>query len=261
MKDHTQYAEMLAVYAVGALDAAEESELHAHLRSCSECRDELAALRGDAALLALSAVGPAPPQRVRERLLAAIGNERRRHPLQERFVLGTFRPRWLTLAPIAVALVLAIFSLMLWRRDSRLQGRLEQARAELHQAQQRASKAEGLVALLHSSDSMHLTLVRVKTNPQPQIKAVYSPKMGRLLLMASELEPLPQKMAYELWLLPAKGGPPMPCGMFWPNANGDAMMDHSLSEAGIDAKGFAITIEPETGSKAPTGEIRMMSTG
>lgn len=260
MSDHTQYAEMLAVYAIGALDAAEESELQAHLRSCSECQSELAALRGDAALLALSVVGPAPPPRARQRLLATIGNESRPQPVRQRLIMGTLRLRWLSFAPIAAALILAIFSLMLWRLDARLQRRLDRTEAALQQTQEQLHRSAELVALLHSPDSMHLTLVKVKTPPQPQIKAVYSPKMGRLLLMASRLDQLPENKAYELWLLPMNGAP-MPCGMFKPNAKGDAMMDHSLSESGIEAKGFAITIEPESGSAAPTSPIEMISAG
>lgn len=261
MKDHTQYAEMLALYAVGAVDAAEVSELQAHLRSCSECRNELATLRGDAALLALSAVGPAPPQRARQRLLAAISNEPRKQPASQRMILGTLRPLWLSFAPVAAALLLAIFSLMLWRLDSRLQRQLERTRAELRESQEQLQKSQQLVALLHSPDSMHLTLVAANVQPVPGAKAVYSPKMGRLLLMANNLAPLPEKKVYELWLLPANGKPPMPCGTFWPDAKGNAMMDHSLSEAGIDAKGFAVTVEPEGGSAAPTSPIQLISAG
>jgi hypothetical protein len=259
MKDHAQYAEVLALYAVGALDPGEGSELRDHLRSCPECQQELAALRGDAALLALAAVGPAP--RARQRFVAAIGNAPRQQSLRPRLILGTLRPRWLSFAPIAAALLLAIFSLMLWRVDSRLQRRLERTQAELQNTQEHLKKAQDLVALLHSPDSVQMTLVTVQRPAQPQIKTFYSPRMGRLLLVAGSLEPLPEKKVYQLWLLPAKGGPPMPCGTFWPDAKGDAMMDHALSEAGIDAKGFAITVEPEGGSAAPTAPIQMSSAG
>lgn len=261
MKDHEQFAEMVVLQALDALDHAEALQLEAHLSSCADCRKELAALRGDAALLALSAVGSAPPERARQRLLAAIANEPRKQPAQQRLVLGTFRPRWLTFAPIAAALLLAIFSLLLWRVDSRLQHRLDQAQADLQKQQRELETAQGLVALLHSPDSMHVTLVSAKEPPQPQIKAVYSPKMGRLLLLANNLQPLPQNKVYELWLLPKNEGPPQPCGTFWPNAKGEAMMDHSLSEAGVDAKGFAITVEPQAGSTTPTGPIQMVGMG
>lgn len=269
MKDHSQYDELLALYALGALNrAAECPELEEHLRTCAECQRELAALRGDAALLALSAVGPAPPQGARRRLMAAIGQQQaaaesqaRTHPAERRVVMGVLRPGWLRFAPVAVALFLVVFSFLLWRSNLRMQARLEQAQAQLKELSERAQRDEAIVKLLHDPDTMQITLVAAKRPVLPHVKTFYSPKLGRLMLVASNLEPLPPNKAYELWLLPANGGSPMPCGMFSPNAKGDAMMDHSLSAAGIDAKGFAITVEPESGSTVPTPPIQFSGIG
>jgi len=272
MKDHSQYDELLALYALGALNKAEEcQELEEHLRTCTECQQELAALRGDAALLALSAVGPAPPQGARQRLMAAISQQQaavesqaRKGPADRRVVIGVLRPGWLRFAPVAVALFLVVFSYLLWRSNSRIQTRLEQAQAQLKEQGERLRQAEAIVALLHDPESMHVSMVPVRMPPpppQPHAKTIYSPKMGRLMLLASNLEQLPPDKTYELWLLPANGSPPMPCGVFKPNSKGDAMMDHSLSGAGVEAKGFAITIEPEGGRDTPTMPIRMMGAG
>jgi anti-sigma-K factor RskA len=262
MKDHAQYAEMLALYAIGALDDAQDCpDLETHLRSCPECRQELALLRGDAALLALSAAGPAPPQNARQRLAAAISNQPRQRTVPRGVVIGVLRPRWLTFAPIAATLLLAVFSLMLWRTNSRLQAKLDQTQAQLQERGKELQQAQAIRDLLHSPDTMQVTLIAAKKPPQPHVKTFYSPKMGRLMLVASNLERLPTNKAYELWLLPANGGAPMPCGMFSPNAKGDAMLDHSLSSSGVEAKGFAITVEPESGSAVPTPPIQMIGTG
>jgi anti-sigma-K factor RskA len=262
MSGHEQYADLLALYALGALESASDrADLESHLRSCVECQAELEKLRGDAALLALSAVGPAPPQAARQRLLAAIANEPRNRPVRERMVLGVLQRRWLTFAPIAATLLVAIFSLLLWRNNAGLLKKLERSQAQLEQANQQLRNAQQLVALLKSPDTVHVTLVSAKTPPQPQVKTIYGPKMGRLLLMANNLEPLPTNKVYELWLLPMSGAPPIPAGTFKPNGKGEAMMDHSMETAGIDAKGFAITIEPEGGSQTPTMPIKMIGTG
>lgn len=266
MKDHSQYAEMLALYAVGALNQAEECpELEEHLRSCAECQSELAALRGDAALLALSAVGPAPPLGARQRLLAAISqqqavrdSEPRKRPADQRVVLGVLRTGWLRFAPVAAALLLAVFSLLLWRANSRLQTKLEKTQVQLEQERADRVQLQAVADLLKGPDTRNFTLVAATTLPQPQIKTMYSPKMGRLLLVASHMEALPPDKAYELWLLPANGGAPMPAGTFKPNTKGDAMMDHPMTQAGIEAKGFAITIEPEGGRDTPTMPIKMI---
>jgi len=260
MKDHAQYAEMLALYAVGALDNAPECpELEAHLRTCNECQKELAALRGDAALLALSAVGPAPPQAARQRFSAAISNQPRKPVAQPQLVIGVLRPRWLTFVPIAATLLLVVFSFMLWRANSRLQRTLDQAKTQLAEDERQLKEMHELVALLKAPDAVHMKLVSTGARPLPQAKAIYSPKMGRLLLTANNLEPLPPHKVYELWLIPAQGAP-MRCGTFHPDATGNAMMHH-LSAAGVEAKGFAITVEPEGGSDTPTSPIQMSSAG
>src|SRR6202167_2968474 len=75
MSAHEQFADDLALYAVDALTGEDRAALEAHLVGCSACRLELEQLRGDGALLALSTLGPKPPQRARQRLLDAVGKE------------------------------------------------------------------------------------------------------------------------------------------------------------------------------------------
>lgn len=264
MKDHTQFADSLALYALSAEaldDARERAELEAHLRECPECRSELEALRGDAALLGLSAVGPAPPRRARQRLMAAIEQEPRFVPAVPRR-MGVLRSRWFALAPIAATLVLAIFSLMMWKQTSTLRTRLDSARAALAEQQQQLQDARAVLDLVHSPDAMHktLALVSIKTRPEPQVKTIYSPRKERLLLVANNMESLPAGKVYELWLLPANGGAPVPAGTFTPDARGNAIMDKPMT-GGLAAKDFAITIEDAAGSQTPTMPIRMMSAG
>ncbi len=78
MNVHEQFADDLSLYALGALDGAERLAVEKHLQECSACRRELEQLRGDLALMALSASGPKPPSRSRDRLMAAIAKEPRR---------------------------------------------------------------------------------------------------------------------------------------------------------------------------------------
>jgi tRNA U34 5-methylaminomethyl-2-thiouridine-forming methyltransferase MnmC len=270
MNGHPQYAEALALYALGALDNAQElAELEAHLGTCGECRRELEALRADAALLAFSAVGPKPPDRARQRLLNAIAAE----PRMERrkggpVVVGRLRPLWLSFVPVAVMLLLAVFSLLLGRdlRDTRFQ--LRQARQELGRIQlkldamtPRYEQAKAVNELLHAPDAQSLILVSARTKPQPQMKIIYSKQKGALFLMANNCPMPPPNKVYELWLLPANGGAPMPAGTFKPDPSGNGMMHHPLETAGIDAKGFAVTIEADGGSQTPTMPIVMAPAG
>jgi hypothetical protein len=273
MNGHAQYAEALALYALGALDDPRElAALEAHLGACGECRRELEALRSDTSLLALSAVGPRPPERARQRLMKAIGAEprmeRRERPALKPLIVGRLRHRWLSFAPVAVMLLLAVFSILLWRdlrntrRDLRhLRAQMDQVQAELEQKNKDLAEAKAVRDLLRAPDAWPLTLVKQQAPPQPQIKTVYSRQQGSLLLMASNLPRLPEDKIYELWLLPADNGAPMPAGWFKPDSKGNGMMFHSMQSPGIGAKGFALTIEPASGSQTPTMPIVMAPAG
>ena len=77
MSVHEQFAEDLALYALGSLQGDERIALEKHLEGCGDCRSELEQFRSDAALLALSTAGPMPPQRARQRLMNAVNREPR----------------------------------------------------------------------------------------------------------------------------------------------------------------------------------------
>jgi hypothetical protein len=269
MSAHPQFVEALALYAMGVLDNPQDlAALEAHLGTCGDCRRELEALRGDTALLALSATGPQPPARSRQRLLNAVAAEprlERRNP--QRYAVGRLRRRWATLAPVTVMLMLAVFSILLWRdlRNTRrilnqTHAKLEQVQSDLARTNTELAEAKMVRDLLHAPDAWPLTLVSRKTPPQPQIKTVYSKQQGALLLMASNLTPLPEDKIYQLWLLPADGSAPMSAGWFKPDSKGNGMMFHKMS-AGIIAKGFAVTVENAGGSQTPTMPIVMEPAG
>lgn len=256
MKDHAQFAEDLALYAMGALDEQECPELEAHLGTCGECRRELEALRADMALLALSATGPHPPQRSRERLMAAISEEQRQSSEPEDApVLRRLFPRWLTLAPAAIAVVLAATSLGLLLEVQRLKDANAKLAIDVEKAKQDGAYAKGILDMVTDPKAQRMTLVAAKTTPPAHINVIYRKDKGHILLLASNLAPIPDDRVYELWLLPAGGGAPMPSGTFRIDANGNGMMPHTMEAEGIDAQGFAVTVEPPGGSKTPTMPI------
>jgi len=270
MSAHPQFAEALALYAMGALDDRQDlAALEAHLGTCGDCRRELEALRADTALLALSATGPQPPARSRERLLKAVAAEprvERRNP--QRYALGHLRRRWVTIAPVMMMLILAVFSILLWRdlRNTRrelrhTQAQLEQIQADLTRTNTQLAEAKMVHDLLHAPDAWPLTLVSKKTPPQPQMKMIYSRQKGALFLLASNTPALPENKIYELWLLPADGSAPMAAGWFKPDGKGNGMIFHKLKSNGIEAKGFAVTVEPSGGSQTPTMPIVMEPAG
>jgi len=254
MSAHEQFADDLALFALGALQGDERLTLEKHLEGCSSCRRELERLRGDMALLALSASGPAPPRRSRERLLKAIAKEpRTQKTLARAQSLWTFLP-WLATA--AVLLLAAFF----WQKSDRLAQQVARLRDQSAQQQAQLEQAREVVSTLTSTDAMRVTLVAAQTLPQPQGKAIYVRNRSSLIFLAGNMPPLPPQKAYELWLIPTKGAP-IPAGVFKPDARGSATVIEPPLPAGVEAKTFAITVEPEQGSSTPTMPIVMMGVG
>ena len=250
---HQQLEEDLALYALGSLEADERASLEKHLEACSGCNAELEQLRGDMALLALSTVGPAPPRRARERLLSVIASETKLRLVPQR------RDWW---APAAwlVAAAMLLLAALLWRQNSALQRDLARMRTDSLEQQTQLQQARDVVSTLTATDALRVTLVAAKTPPQPQGKAIYVRDRASLVFLASNFPALPPQKAYELWLIPANGAP-IPAGVFKPDAHGSATVVNPPLPAGTQAKAFAITVEPESGSTAPTMPIVMMGAG
>jgi anti-sigma-K factor RskA len=253
MTVHEQFAEDLALYALGALQGGERIALEKHLEDCSGCRRELEQLRSDMALMALSSVGPTPPRRSRRRLLDAIGREPRIRVVPTRWAW------WATVSWFAAA-ALALVAVVLWRQNAELQQRVSQLQHQSTEQQAQLQRARDVLATLTATDAMRVTLVAAKTPPQPQGKAIYVRNRASLIFLASNLPMLPPQKAYELWLIPTVGAP-IPAGLFKPDAHGSATVINPPLPTGVEAKAFAITVEPEAGSAAPTSQPIMVGAG
>ncbi len=257
MSMHQQFAEDLALYAFGVLPEQERSTLEKHLESCADCRRELELLRGDTALLALSVAGPKPPSRSRDRLLKAVSRE-------PKFAGEKFKPvperAWWSIAGWASAAAMALVAIGFWAQYQNSQRQIavmSQAAVEQREA---LEKAREVVETLTATDAMHVTLVAAKTPPQPQGKAIYLRDRSSLIFMASNMPKLPPQKAYELWLIPMQGAP-IPAGMFKPDEHGGGMVINPPLPVGTEAKAFAVTVEPDTGSATPTMPIVMVGAG
>ena len=253
MSAHEQFADDLALLALGALQGDERVALEKHLEGCAACRRELEQLRGDTALLALSAVGPAPPKRSRERLLKAIAKEPRETKVAGRS--WTWR-----LVPWMATAVFALAAVFFFEQSDRLSQRVAELQGQSAQQQAQLERAREVVATLTSTDAVRVTLVAAQAPPQPQGKAIYVRDRSSLVFIANNMPALPAQRAYELWLIPTNGAP-IPAGVFKPDAHGSATVIQPPLPAGVEAKAFAITIEPEQGSATPTMPIVMMGAG
>ena len=245
---HEQFAEELTRYLLGELPDSDRALLERHLGSCGECRAELDQLRSAEALLTLTGDEAAPPPRARARLMAAIAREPRMAVVHQ-----AARPRawWVWIPPI-VALALAIAVGVLWQENSDLHEKEAKLAALEAQQELDAQNTKEIVADMTAKGAIHVNLHQAGADPQPHAKATFNPKDGGIVFVASNLSPLPEGQAYQLWIVPTDHGKPIPAATFKPSARGTAVvMKHGKFKSSPQM--FAVTIEPEkNGTGLPT---------
>jgi anti-sigma-K factor RskA len=259
MSAHEQFADDLALLALGTLQGEERVALEKHLEGCFACRRELERLRGDMALLALSTGGPAAPQRSRERLLKAIAKEPRAQQASPQHSSSGRGSAWNVL-PWLAAVAMLLLAGFFWKQSDRMAQQVARLQNQSSQQQAQLEQAREVVSTLTSTDALRVTLVAAKAPPQPQGKAIYVKDRSSLIFLASNMPALPPEKAYELWLIPVDGAP-IPAGTFKPDVRGSATVVEPKLPPAVQAKAFAITVEPEQGSSSPTTPILMMGAG
>jgi hypothetical protein len=261
MSEHEQYADDLALYALDALTGADRAGLQQHLAGCASCRLELEQLRGDTALLALSAAGPRPPQRARQRLLDAVAKESKPQVVRTGATTSNHaRSSWWGWLGWAATAAVILFAASLWKENAGLKSTLASAGSQAAESARQLDELRRIAAPILEPEAQRVTLVAEKTPPQPQGKAFYLKNRSSLVFLANNMPALPPQKAYELWLIPVNGAP-IPAGVFKPDAHGSASVVNPPLPAGAEAKAFAITVENEAGSPAPTSPVLMVGAG
>jgi len=247
LTSHEQFADELVRYALGELAGTECTDFAKHLEECPGCRNELAQIQTGIAAYSLSSLGSAPPQRSRERLLKGI-----RAPKQRLSRMA--RPRWM-LVPALASVFLAVIAILLVAENYRLRVQLVAVNNQLSSAntlnadlQKKLWDAQMVADTITAPDSVHVTLVAMNKPKQPQGKVFYLVRKHAMLFVANNLSMPPSSMTYELWAI-APNAKPVACGTFWPDANGNYVMDMPMPAG---AKTFAVTMEHAGGSDHPT---------
>jgi anti-sigma-K factor RskA len=264
MSVHEQFADDLSLYALGALSGDERVGLEKHLETCASCRRELESLRGDLALLSMSVAGPKPPGRARQRLMSAIASEPRQSVTTT--VTGSRRSWWSLhswgVLGWAAAAAMALLCVGLLRQNSSLQTSVASLQAQFSSQQAELQQSKEVMATLLDPEAQKIELVAVGNKPQPRGKAIYLRRSRSLIFLASSLPPLPPEKIYELWLFPTNGGAPIAAGLFKPDTRGNATVVNPPLPEGVEAKTFAVTLEPESGShESPRGTPVIVGAG
>jgi anti-sigma-K factor RskA len=108
-------------------------------------------------------------------------------------------------------------------------------------------------AVLMAPDMNKVDLAGQPVAPSAAARAFWSRSQG-VVFAATKLPALPAGKTYQLWLVPASGAP-LSAGLIAPDAHGNATV-HFATPPGTPDKvaALAVTLEPEGGVPAPTGD-------
>jgi anti-sigma-K factor RskA len=209
--------ELIAGYALHALDPEDERAVDAHIAQCERCRIHLREMEAVAVAIAFTAPQASPPPELRARVMDAV---------DQSVVYGAPpepepapRPRWSwwpRFAAFAVpALVVAVVALGIWN-------------ISLHNDVQNAE-------------------VRA-VDPVTNVGNVVSYTGGHAALFGS-LEPAQAGHVYEAWVIPKGQKVPEAAGTF----TGGGQLSFTLTRSAAPGDTIVITLEPGNGGPTPTG--------
>jgi anti-sigma-K factor RskA len=214
--------ELSAAYALDALDPAEEREFEQHLRTCDDCREDVASFEAAAAALAFGVDSPGPPPALRGRILERVASERA--------VVVPFRRRRVSfglVSGLAAAAAVVAVGLGIWAAS--LSNDLDRNR--------------DLVAVLGDPAARSIDLDGADG------RLVVAPE-GAAALVVRNLDPAPEGQTYQAWVIEGKA-PPRPAGLFEGGDRHDALvLDQRVPANAV----VAVTVEQDGGVDAPTNQ-------
>ena len=238
--------ELAAAYALDALEPKELRRFERHLNRCEPCAYEVRMLSIDTVRLGRAAAAPAPPQ-MRARVLTVA-----RMTAQEQAPAGArpwaarpaarpaptrprsrgVRPR-LRLTAVAAAFCLgaAVMLGVLYQRTS----------AELDRERAAAAAVNQVLAAPDAA-------ARTDTDAQGRgITAVVSTSLHRAVVTTHGLPAAPAGKVYQLWLMGESSTSVRSAGLL-PDGDGPVV----ATALNARSTAFAVTLEPDGGSKSPT---------
>lgn len=277
---HEEYREMLAEHALGVLEASESRALETHLATCEDCRAELSAWLDTSSALAYAAPLVEPPAALRSRLLDTIrsiktdatntepqrndGDSAARVAKQTRPAATNVikmperkRSSWSAMqrfGALAASLAFAAFIIalvVLWNRNQAMETERARLAKELQTAQEQLKNEQEKSEMLIAQDTRSTNLNGTLMAPRAHARLFYN-KAGKAMMVADELPPAPAGMDYQIWFI--ADGKPMPGGVFKPDAKGHVEMHAEIPAQARSASSFAITLEPQGGTLAPTSQ-------
>jgi anti-sigma-K factor RskA len=223
--------DLVAAYALDALDDEERVDFERHLADCAVCKAQLAELEEASTALAY-AESVEPPPALRERILEAARAENGK-------VVQFPRRRWLFPATVAAAAAAAVVAIGVGLWANSLSRDLDRERSA------NAGYARALQLLGGGAEVTQLADAEGGLLVAPD---------GEAALVVCGLQPAPQDKTYEAWVI--EGEITRPAGLFRGGGGCPPVMLDKKVRPGTQV---AVTLERKGGATRPTGPILVRS--
>lgn len=248
---HDELRELLAAYALDALEPEDERAVESHLATCPDCRREVAALREATASLATGVPAVEPPATLKTRIMRATELEARVEQPGPVIPLPARQPRnW----PLAVAALAAAMAVVLAGLNLSLNRRVATLTNQVNAFSERLTMQEQVLALLASPTARTASL---RGSVPASVRFVYDPLRGQGVLVVSDLPDPGAEFVYQLWLVAGKT--PESVGVFKPVV-GRAIVVPVQADF-VRYQAIAISVERgPTGAPAPSAAPILLAT-
>jgi hypothetical protein len=263
-----ELSELAPIFALGALDGDDLTSFRAALPGSEALQAEVTSFEAVCGRLAYATATTRPTGALRARSLGAVGvfpmTVSRATPAPPR----PARPvPWLAWAASAAAVaagglyVREHLLLSDLRRDAAairserdgLEAEVLQARVQLATMQRELTQEVAFRELVAHRESRQVLLAGLAAAPTAAARAVWNPGTREAVLLVAGLPAAPPGRVYEAWVIAA--GAPVPAGTFQVDAQGKAVLRLPAVDETSRVKTFAVTIEPDGGTPAPTGAM------
>ena len=254
-----EFEELSGAYVLGAVTSEEREAARAHLAGCAKCTRLYQQLRAVVDLLPLSVTQVNPPEYLKERVLAAIREEKAAaQPLQ----IPSPRPqrrRWITQL-LAIAAVLALllaggmtaWNVSLQHQLTSLQAQNTSLGHQVTSLQQENGSLQSHVASLQHQVSLAYAILGNAFAQGASGKLIYIPEQNITLLI---MEGLPQPkgtQVYQGWLI--HGNQPKSIGLL-SIQNGIASVTFPGNITGYEVAAVSKEPGPSASKNAPKGPV------
>ena len=240
MSSHDDMLEMVALFAVGALNKREARQVAVHLHGCTECQHEYNYLEPAVTATATSAEkGPEATTcaRMKARIMRAVAPSSQKAPKTSARVWPAYLA---TAASLLFALATTIANIALNGQLREAQIHVNELHAQLATTSRNGAAQRAMLADLVAGDAKHFAV--------PGGEVI---RRGDHVYLAMRSLPAPPKgHTYQAWILAVGAKAVTPSIRFVPSAAGIAVI--SLPEHASAINAIAVSIEPDGGSKAPT---------